>query len=107
MPCPLTDISDADFAATLSAADGPVLVEFHLDHCAHCRRLEPLLEEAAADYRGRVQIVRMNAEANSTRPQYGLHGTPMLVLYIDGKEQVTKTGAMRKQKLQAFLNAYI
>ncbi|GAB3686232.1 thioredoxin family protein [Salinisphaera aquimarina] len=103
----LTDISDADFAATLGDADGPVLVEFYSSNCAYCRRLEPLLETAATDYAGRVRIVRMNAETNETRPRYGLNGTPTLVLYVDGEESVTKTGAMREQQLQSFLNAYV
>lgn len=103
----LSDVSDTDFAATIAAENGPVLVEFYTQSCAYCRRLEPLLVEASVDYADKLKIVRMDAENNETRPKYGLGGTPMLVLYIDGEEHVTKTGAMRKQQLEAFLNAYL
>ena len=103
----LADTTDAELEELLASAENPVLVEFHVPNCAYCARLEPLLADAAQTYADRVTIVRMDASTNNTRPQYGLGGTPMLVLYVDGEEKVTKTGAMREPQLRSFLNAYV
>ena len=107
MTQPLDDITDTELDTLLADAKTPVLVEFHVPNCAYCARLEPLLADAARTYADRVTIVRMDASTNQTRPQYGLSGTPTLVLYAGGEEKVAKTGAMREQQLRSFLNAYV
>jgi thioredoxin-like negative regulator of GroEL len=107
MPQPLPDTTDAELEALLERTDKPLRVEFHLPDCPYCARLEPLLEAAAERYAQRVTIVRMNAATNNSRPRHGLTATPTLVLYVDGEERLTKTGAMRERQLQSFLDAYV
>lgn len=103
----VSETTDSDLEHTLQTTQTPVLLEFYTQNCPHCRRLEPILENAVETYGERLRFLRMDAQTNQTRPQHGLSGTPTLVLYKDGEEVVTKTGAMRDQQLRAFLDHYL
>jgi thioredoxin 1 len=65
----------------------------------------PLLDEAAAQYRGRVTIAKLNVDENpDSAAKYGIRGIPTLMLFKDGKVAATKVGALSRSQLQAFLD---
>ena len=65
----------------------------------------PLLDEAAAQYRGRVTIAKLNVDENpDSAAKYGIRGIPTLMLFKDGKVAATKVGALSRTQLQAFLD---
>jgi thioredoxin 1 len=65
----------------------------------------PLLDEAAAQYQGRLKIAKLNVDENpNSAAQYGIRGIPTLMLFKDGKVATTKVGALSRTQLQAFLD---
>ena len=65
----------------------------------------PLLDEAAAQYQGRVTIAKLNVDENpDSAAKYGIRGIPTLMLFKDGKVAATKVGALSRTQLQAFLD---
>lgn len=68
----LRDVTDQSFASEVLASETPALVDFWGDHCPACRQISPILKQLAADYAGRLRIVKMHAAENpATSARFG------------------------------------
>jgi thioredoxin 1 len=98
-------VTDASFENDVLKAQGPVLVDYWAVWCGPCKMIAPLLEEAAAQYQGRVTIAKLNVDENpDTAAKYGIRGIPTLMLFNEGKAVATKVGALSKSQLNSFLD---
>jgi thioredoxin 1 len=98
--------SDANFAADVLQAPGPVLVDFWAEWCGPCKMIAPILDEIAETHAGKVKIVKLNIDENpATAPRYGVRGIPTLMLFKGGNVEATKVGALSKSALAAFIDA--
>ncbi|NYT77848.1 thioredoxin TrxA [Alcaligenaceae bacterium] len=101
-------VSDASFEADVLNSDVPVLVDYWAAWCGPCKMIAPLLDEAAAQYDGRVIIAKVDVDANpETAAKFGIRGIPTLMLFKDGKAVATKVGALSKSQLASFLDESI
>ncbi len=101
----LPQADDSNFDQVVFSDERPVLVEFFAPWCPHCRRMAPLLEELERDYRGRVRLVQVNAEAAPNLVvRFGLRGVPTFVVLDGGKEISRLIGEVPKEELETRLN---
>ncbi|WP_081070858.1 thioredoxin family protein [Burkholderia territorii] len=78
--------TEATFEADIQG-ECPVLVDFWAPWCGPCRALAPHLERLAADYAGRLKVLKLNVdEARDVWKRVGARGIPTLVLYAKGTE---------------------
>lgn len=99
-------VTDANFDNEVVNADKPVLVDFWAEWCGPCKMLSPILEEAAKEYSGKINFVKLNVdESNQTAAKYGIRGIPTLILFKNGNAEATKVGALTKSQLVAFLDS--
>ncbi|PID60727.1 MAG: thiol reductase thioredoxin [Gammaproteobacteria bacterium] len=103
----ITAISDADFENEVLKSEVPVLVDYWAEWCGPCKAIQPVLEEVAPEYVGKVRIVKMNVDENSaTPPKYGIRSIPTLMLFKGGIVEGTKVGGVSKSQLTEFLDAH-
>jgi len=80
-------VSGDSFNSVVLQAAGPVTVEFMSYSCAHCRAVESALQQVALRVTPEQQICRVNvAQEPTLAAQYGVHGTPTLVAFMNGAE---------------------
>ena len=100
--------SDAAFDADVLHADLPVLVDFGAEWCHPCKQLDPIVEELAAEWAGKVRIVKLDIDQNvATTMKYGVMGVPTLMLFIGGEARERVSGYQPKRKILEKLGPFL
>ena len=101
-------ITDAQFAEEVLNSELPVIVDFWAPWCGPCKMIAPVLEDVAAEYAGKVKVVKLNVDENTeTAPKYNVRGIPTLLIVKGGEVVATKVGAVSKSQLVEFVDSAI
>ncbi len=99
-------VTDENFENQVINAELPTLVDFWAEWCGPCKAIAPVLDEIAADFSGKLNVVKVNVDENSETPvKYGVRGIPYLVLIKEGNVIGTKVGSLSKSQLTAFIDS--
>ena len=106
--CTLLNTTDATFDTDVLASDKPVLVDFWATWCGPCRAMAPILDEIAAEHGEKLQVVKLDTDANpGITARYGITSIPTMNVYVGGELVKSITGAKPKQVLVKELADYL
>ena len=72
----------------------PLAVDFYADWCAPCKDIDPIIDELASEYRGKITFARLNVDENQEiADRYEVFSLPTLLIFSKGKAVKKFVGA--------------
>ncbi len=94
------NVDDSNFESEVVKSDHPVLVDFSATWCGPCKKLEPVVEEIAGDYDGRLKVVKVDVDkAPNTAAKFAVLSVPTLLLFNAGQVRDQVTGLVPKRAI--------
>ena len=98
-------VTDSNFEREVLKSDIPVLVDFWAEWCTPCRIQDPILEEMARLFTGKVKVAKLNVDDNpTTAGKYGVMSIPTLIFFKNGQTVKQLIGVQSKETLTAEFN---
>ena len=96
----LQSVSQADFQREVLDATEPVLVDFSAEWCHPCKALDPLVTQLAEEWRGRVKVVKLDADQSpEILMKYSVLGIPSLLLFKGGELLERASGVQSRENI--------
>lgn len=104
----MKEVTDATFRKEVLGSAKPVLVDLWAPWCGPCRMLAPVVEELAAEYDGRAEVVKLDTDENpETAAALRVSTIPTLLFVKDGAVAGTLVGVQSKAAIKARLDALL
>jgi len=104
----MLEFDDQNFEKEVLKSDKLVLVSFWRPGCGPCLTMEPILEELAKEFGGRIEVGKLNILENlEIAKTYRIPATPTLIIFKDGKPIEKAVGLRPKQILVDKLNSLL
>jgi thioredoxin 1 len=83
------------------AGDLPCIIDFYADWCGPCKMVAPVLEELSEEYKGKINIYKIDTEAEQELAgAFGIRSIPSLLFVpLEGAPQMA-TGALPKDSFK-------
>jgi thioredoxin 1 len=104
----ITEIDEGTFDNEVLTAPEPVLVDFSAVWCGPCKMLDPIVEDLANEWSGKVKVVKLDVDhAPGIAMKYQVLGVPTLMLFVDGETRERITGFQPKDRIVSKLGPHI
>jgi putative thioredoxin len=104
------DVSEADFDPRVveRSRELPVVVDFWAEWCGPCRTLTPALERAATARAGKVELAKLDTDANQRlAASFGIRGIPAVKAFRGGRVVDEFVGALPPPRVEAFFDGVV
>ena len=93
-------LDDQNIDQTIKSASLPVFIDLWAEWCVPCRKVSPIIDELAVEYKGKMIFSKLNIDENlKTADRYQIMSIPMFLILDNNMEILEKfIGAVPKQK---------
>ena len=102
------EVTEANFQKEVLESTEPVLIDFWAEWCTPCKMIGPLVDQIADEYKGKVRVGKLDADANpDVLMRYNVMGIPTLMLFKGGEAVERIIGYQPKDKITSKLVPHI
>jgi thioredoxin len=95
----VSTFTDKNFTEQVIKSNLPVVIDFWATWCPPCKMIEPIIDELAKEFDGKVVIGKIDADENpETAGQLNVMSLPTMVFFKNGEPVKALIGAQGKQK---------
>ena len=104
----ITEVNEDNFQDEVLSASQPVLVDFSAVWCSPCKMLDPIVEQLAQEWNGKVKVVKLDVDYNpNIAMEYQVMGVPTLMLFVSGEPLERMTGFQPKDRITNRINPHL
>ncbi len=83
----------------------PCVIDFYASWCGPCKTMTPILEELAAQYKGQIDIYKVNTEVErELAAAWGIRSIPTFLFCPKTEKPQMASGAMSKATMTEMIN---
>jgi thioredoxin len=80
--------------------DKPAVIDFYADWCGPCKAVAPIFEELSEDYKGKVDIYKVDTEVEQELASiFGIRSIPSILFVPLEGQPMMQAGALPKETL--------
>jgi putative thioredoxin len=106
----MIDVTDSTFQSAVieRSRTVPVVVDFWAEWCGPCRQLGPVLERSVAARDGKVELAKIDVDANpGVSRSFGIQSIPAVKAFRDGEVVAEFVGAQPPVAVESFLDSLL
>ena len=101
-------VTDGNFDLKVLKSPLPVLLFAWAPWCTTCVAVAPIIDEFAADARGKVRVGKLNVEANpKLASKFNILSVPFLFIFDNGQMKENMPGGLQKHDIMIKMAPYI
>jgi thioredoxin 1 len=102
------ELTEINFKQEILDSSIPALVDFWATWCMPCQMVEPVIEEIAKEYSGKIKVGKVNVDnAGALAAQYSIMSIPALLFFKNGQVVDSVIGAVPKEFLINRINKIV
>lgn len=84
--------------------DKPCIIDFYADWCGPCKMVAPILEELSEEYKGKIDIYKVDTEAEAElSAAFGIRSIPSMLFCPSSEQPQMAQGALPKHNLEQII----
>lgn len=96
----IVQLTQANFEKIVLKGKQPVLVNFHAEWCPSCKEMDPIIEELATEYKGRVIVGNIDVdEETELIEKHQVFKIPVTLLFNNGDFVIRMNGPQKKKTI--------